>query len=173
VLASGFPSKISLRYRSPKIECKGAPLPRQGAQSPEKSVESAAQLHDLVDVHNFLTQNTMGNQISSFQGICIETGAQRSVVGKDQAKAYSELCDIRFRTKPSLRAFHFGDGVFKVSAVSVRILTQDGNNIKMDMDFVQADVPMLIGLEVLDRECLVAEMLKINSVQQSMVGHYQ
>jgi hypothetical protein len=100
----------------------------------------------------------MGNQISSFQGICIDTGAQRSVVGIDQAKAYCELCDIRFRTKPSLTAFRFGDGVFKsLGCIPVRIPTPDGNHIKMDMDVVQANVPMLIGLEVLDRECLVAD----------------
>jgi hypothetical protein len=115
----------------------------------------------------------MGNQISSFQGICIDTGAQRSVVGIDQAKAYCELCDIRFRTKPSLTAFRFGDGVFKsLGCIPVRIPTPDGNQIKMDMDVVQANVPMLIGLEVLDRECLVADNVenKLRSITRKY-GH--
>jgi hypothetical protein len=83
-----IPYKLPIGFlkRSPKIEFQGAPLPRQGAQNPEKSVEGATnQLHDLVDVHNFLTQNTKGTQISCFQCICIDTGAERSVVGIDRA----------------------------------------------------------------------------------------
>jgi hypothetical protein len=54
--------------------------------------------------------------------------------------------------------FRFGDGVLKsLGCIPARIPTPNGNYIKMDMDVVQADVPMIIGLEVLDRECLVAD----------------
>ena len=48
-----------------------------------------------------------------FQGVCIDTGAQASVVGKDQAKAYCHDSGVTFKISPSNTEFKFGDGYFK------------------------------------------------------------
>jgi hypothetical protein len=54
--------------------------------------------------------------------------------------------------------FRFGDGTFQsLGSIPVRIPTPEGKFIKIEMDVVQADVPMLIGLEILDLESLIPD----------------
>jgi hypothetical protein len=155
-LSSGFLG------RSPEKECQGAPLQRQTKKEPDKHknhIDRYSEVYtDLVDIHSVKTSLINSGNVSSFNGICIDTGAQRSVVGLKQAKAYCDLSGISFRTEPSMTAFRFGDGTFKsLGLIPVRIPTPDGKFINIEMDVVKADVPMLIGLEVLDRESLIPD----------------
>lgn len=93
-----------------------------------------------------------------FQGACVYTRAQRSVVGKDQAKAYCKQIGVRFKPNLSPTLFRFGDGTFhNLGIIPERIPSPDGSFLKIYMDVVIADVPMLIGLEVLDQNLLIAD----------------
>lgn len=47
---------------------------------------------------------------------------------------------------------YMGHGVMEI-----RIPTPNGSYIAIDAHVVKADVPLLIGIDVLDRECLVAD----------------
>ena len=143
--------------RSPKWECRGAPLQRQVKKGPDKDITTYI-YSNLVDVHTVKTSTIKSGNRSKFDGICIDTGAQRSVVGLKQAHAYCQLSGVPFKKRPSMTAFRFGDGTFQsLGSIPVRIPTPDGKFISIEMDVVQADVPMLIGLEVLDRERLIPD----------------
>ena len=80
-----------------------------------------------------------------FQGACLDTGAQKSVVAERHAKAYGERHNIRYKLEPSVTRFKFGDGTFPfLGKVEIRIPKPNGTYLKMDMDIVSADVPMLL-----------------------------
>jgi len=100
-----------------------------------------------------------------FQGAAVDTGAELSVIGMAQAKAYCQYHGIRFNLKPSSVKFKFGDGGFpSEGTLLVRIPTPDGSFIALRIDVVQADIPMLLGLDVMDREKLVANNV-LNELQ--------
>ena len=104
---------------------------------------------------------------TKFHGVCIDTGAQASVVGEKQAKAYCREVGITFKTSPSRSEFKFGDGTFKSKGkIKVRIPTPDGSFIEIDIDVVEADVPMLLGIDVMDRERIVANNVTNYAVQE-------
>ncbi len=93
-----------------------------------------------------------------FQGICLDTGAQKSVVGKKQAAAYAALMKVRLETKASNFAFKFGDGCYKsLGTIPVRIPKPNNGYIEVRIDIVDADIPMIIGLDILDKETLLAD----------------
>ena len=79
------------------------------------------------------------------------------MVGELQARAYFERHNIRYKLEPPVTHFKFGDGIFpSLGKMEVRILTKNGSYLKIDMDVVSADIPILLGLDVLDRESIVA-----------------
>ena len=63
-----------------------------------------------------------------------------------------------FKPKGSLRIFKFGEGNHHtVGQLSVRFPGPSGNVIRAKLDVIQADVPMLFGLDILDKEGFVAD----------------
>lgn len=84
-------------------------------------------------------------------------GATRTCIGWQQAKAYAREHKERLRLTKSEYAFRFGDGLYMSQGVlSVCLPTLDGSFILVRADVVHADVPLLIGLDFLDEEKLVA-----------------
>lgn len=52
----------------------------------------------------------------------------------------------------------FGDGLhMSLGKLEMRLPTPDGAFLAMSVDVVSADVPLLLGIDVLDREQLVAD----------------
>ena len=57
-----------------------------------------------------------------------------------------------------MKTFRFGDGVFNsLGTIPIRIPTSDESFLFLDIDVVQANVPMLVGLDILDRYYLVPD----------------
>lgn len=93
----------------------------------------------------------------TFLGACCDIGAQRTVIGERQAKAYCRETSKK-SLSPSDYSFMFGDGLhLSLGSIEVRIPTPDGTFIAIEIDVVSADVPLLLGIDVLDREKLVAD----------------
>lgn len=91
-----------------------------------------------------------------FHGACLDTGAQRCVIGLNQARAYCRAMQIPFKMKPSRVQFRFGDGTYSaLGSLKISIPTPQGSSISWNFDVVKADVPMLIGLDLLDEFKLV------------------
>ena len=84
-----------------------------------------------------------------FLGACIDTGMQRSVIGKKQAGAYCEFTSILFQlesvTHPPV--YKFGERHYKgFGKLSLRIPTSIYHFILAKVQVVEIDVPLLFGL---------------------------
>lgn len=77
-------------------------------KSPAPCYSAAGQL--IIElIHATTTRLT--TEVPSFDGICMDTGAQISVAGKAQAQAYCKSRGIPFVLTPSTQRFRFGDVV--------------------------------------------------------------
>lgn len=89
---------------------------------------------------------------ADFMGACLDTGATRTVIGRRQAEAYARLTgrplSLR-RDKPT--SFLFG-GVRTPSQgkVSIRVPISTELYALLHVDVVDIDVPLLVGLDILD-----------------------
>lgn len=113
--------------------------------------------HKVYTVRLFTTDFKTRKKQIKFLGACQGTGAQKSVIGVNQAKAYCRESNVRMKLKQSHSRFKFGDGDYRYfGRLDVRIPTPDGSYLPLSVDVANADVPLLIGLDVLDRLKLVA-----------------
>ncbi len=112
---------------------------------------------------------SLSRDVYDFQGACLDTSAQQSVIVIRRALAYYKQHNVRYTLKPSLTKFKFGDGVFSlVGTIQIRIPTLSYSFFKIKVNVIPADVPLLLGLDVSDNEELVA-----NNVQNELQGtHY-
>ena len=106
-----------------------------------------------------------------FHGACIDTGAQQCVVGLKQAKAYCKERDIKLKLLPSRTEFRFGDRSFRsLGAIPIRIPTPNGSFIEHRFDVVKADVPLLLGLDLLDSSGLIVNNVN-NCLENKILGY--
>ncbi len=85
-----------------------------------------------------------------------------NVIGKRQALAYCKQYNIRYTLKPTISKFKFSDGVFSsLGTMQIRISTPNNSLFKIKVNVIPANVPLILGLDVLDNEKLV-----VNSVQK-------
>lgn len=104
-----------------------------------------------------------------FNKACIDTGAQKTVIGKKQAQAYCRSQGMSMRLQKSNTSFRFGNGKHdSLGIITVRIPTRD-DEISLEVDVVQPDVPLLLGLDVLDREQLVPDNVE-NLLESRLYG---
>lgn len=93
-----------------------------------------------------------------FLGGCLDIGAQKTVARELQARAYSATVGRKFSLLPSHYAFRFGDGLHaSLGWLMIRIPTPDGIFIETRVEVGKVDVPLLLGIDLLDRERLVAD----------------
>ena len=93
-------------------------------------------------------------------GFCVDIGAPKSVAGKREInRLLATLGNHHRQIRPSSNRFRFGDETFEsLGKISLPLATPRGApRILVDFDIVQADVPALLGMDVLDREELVAD----------------
>lgn len=83
----------------------------------------------------------------------MDIGATRSVVWKHQAEAYYRLMGIPVVIMPSSRTF-FKFGKHREASIGkaqLRVPYSDSRYMQLDVDVVEIDVPLLIGLGVMDK----------------------
>jgi hypothetical protein len=86
-----------------------------------------------------------------WQGACLDTDAQRSVIGLPQVRAYCRYMGFRLTLAKSRTVFRFGVGVSKSSGIlHMRIPTPNESFMLLAVDVVDADIPFLVGLDILD-----------------------
>lgn len=113
-----------------------------------------AEDQELEKVSIFSVQIHFTPTTDEFWGACIDSGAQRTVVGQKHADAYlSQTTDDKAisqfsETNPKL--FRFGDNSHKCNGVlHVRMPVADDIVVKFDDFIVPIDIPVLLGLNVL------------------------
>jgi hypothetical protein len=90
-------------------------------------------------------------QQAEFLGACLDTGAQRSVIGLSQAKAYCRFSGTKFRPMPNNNSYRFGsDRQRSLGSMGIRMAVPGGSFLSVKVDVVAADIPFLIGLDALD-----------------------
>jgi hypothetical protein len=93
-----------------------------------------------------------------YNGACIDTGAQRTVIGLAQARTFCKFIGIPFALSISKRVFVFGvDKRKSLGILHMRLPTPNGSFIMLEVDAVPTNVPRLLGLDVLDKFGLSAD----------------
>jgi hypothetical protein len=88
---------------------------------------------------------------SRLEGAAIDTGAQRSVTGLQQARAYAQMVGSRVDILPSRRLFRFGDVTCStLGSMTVEIPCPTGMP-RVAVDDISPDILLLLGLDLMDR----------------------
>ena len=83
------------------------------------------------------------------------------MIGRRQARVYCQQHRTEYSPRPARTEFRFGDGSYpSLGTTWIRIPTPNLSYLEVDMDVVSADVLYLLGLDVLDREKLVADNVR-------------
>lgn len=98
-----------------------------------------------------------GSTQSGFKGAAIGTGSAKSCTGLKQAIIKSQ------NHKPEVRksnfASKFGNAVFKSQGVfKLVLLSFSGKYISFESDVVDADVSLLLGLDLMSREGFIIDI---------------
>lgn len=99
-----------------------------------------------------------------FYGACIDTGAQRSVIGIKQAEAYCRMLGIEMRKDADkrIRRFRFGKDIQdSVGSLQIRVPIKDDFFMVFTANVVNIDVPLLLGLDVMSEHKLVADTVDL------------
>ena len=114
---------------------------------------------------SFPNNNYFAVKKKRWEGACIDTGAQTTVIGKRQAKEYCKYMGFKFKPKRSEQTYKFGDDLQKsVGTINIRIPIKHHRVIKLDVDVVDVNVPFLLGLDFLDKYKMYP-----NTVENKMV----
>lgn len=90
-------------------------------------------------------------------GFCVDTGAPSSVIGLKELRRIANVYGRRLiRLRKSLKRFRFADASFNsLGQVEIPLATPGHlKPIYVNLDVVSADVPALLGLDILDTESL-------------------
>lgn len=91
---------------------------------------------------------------AEFHGACLDTGAQKTVIGKQQADVYAVAHGVG-RTSlgpPRPNVFRFGGGRHRsVSTLDVRVPIAQDFFLMLTVDVIDLNVPLLLGLETMDQ----------------------
>lgn len=107
---------------------------------------------DVVSAEVMVNLSHEDSRSALFLGACIDTSAQRSVIGRKQAVAYCAFSGILFQvdTVCKHRVYKFGEKRYKgLGTLLIRIPVDADRFISADVEVVDLDVPFLIGLEFL------------------------
>lgn len=96
----------------------------------------------------------------SFRGGFIDTGAHKTVIGRKQAKAYCREYGVKMKLKRSSRRFLFGDRLQKNLGEMTLYLIADNGLIPFKADVVSIDVPLLFGLDFMDKHKAVPNIVR-------------
>ena len=111
---------------------------------------------------------------AAFVGACIDTGAQRSVIGRKQALAYCDFSGTPFDvdTVRNRRVYKFGEKRYKgLGTLLIRIPVDADHFISAEVEVVDLDVPFLIGLEFLVQHGMLIDTA--HNILISEVGRWQ
>jgi hypothetical protein len=105
-----------------------------------------------------------------FNGDVLETGPQMTVIRMEQAKGYCKESGNMFSLLPSRSRFKFGASAERsLGNISIEIPTP-GSPIHINCDVLKSDLPLLIGLDILDKYGL--NVLSVEGLLQSTTEHW-
>eukprot|EP00171_Calliarthron_tuberculosum_P001155 IDg1155t1 len=111
--------------------------------------------------HEVPIYNT-SEHMADFHGACIDTGAQKSVVGRMQAESYYRWLGLPLlMMKSTNMVYKFGTyREPSIGTAKFKIPYADDREIVVELDVVNLNVPLLIGLDVLDKYKLFVDTVE-------------
>ena len=113
-----------------------------------------------------------GNKPSSIPGFCVDTGAPVSVVGLQELRCIFRRAGAKPKPlRKSFKRFRFADSTFQsLGLIDLPLATPNGiPPIYITMDVVAANVPALLGLDVLDEHSLTPNTVSNELVKCSAI----
>jgi hypothetical protein len=100
-------------------------------------------------------KNCSRSRFDCFDGACLDSGAEKSVCGFAQAKLNARRTHVPLRMAKARIQFKFGDmRLPSIGSIMFNLPTPRGV-IRTKVHVVQADVPLLLCLDILDKYNLV------------------
>ena len=93
-------------------------------------------------------------------GACIESAAQKTVIGRMQAKAYCDFANVAFelQTDGPRRTFSFEpQDHASIGTILMRVPITESHSIELLVDVVNVHVPFLLGLHKIKHFKLVLD----------------
>eukprot|EP00170_Pyropia_yezoensis_P002751 contig_11549_g2756 len=97
---------------------------------------------------------TLLETVEDFQGACVDTGAQRTVIGKPEALAHLQWAGLprRLQKNKMPEVYRFGGSRHaSVGRLTMRVPLAVDFFMELSMDVVDVNVPLLLGLDTLDK----------------------
>lgn len=105
-----------------------------------------------------------------WQGACLDTGSQRTVIGERQARAYCKYIGCKFKLQASRTVFRFGVNRQKsMGKLAVRVPVPNGSMMILNADAIPVDVPLRIGLDILAKFKLIVNTVD-NTLDSTLRG---
>ena len=109
-------------------------------------------------------------------GFCVEIGAPKAVVGRTERNRIFEKMGMGppNLSRPSFsKRFRFADNTFEsIGQVNIPLRTPFAiAPINVQLDVVQTDIPALLGMDILDRELLIADTVANRLTKRVRVEH--
>ena len=98
---------------------------------------------------------------NTFEGACLDTGAQKAVVGRSQANAYCRMLGkgLNMLAEKSPKIFRFGTQAMEsLGTLYFRIPVNDDFFVSFMASVVDINVPLLLGLDVMSEYKLVVDI---------------
>lgn len=116
----------------------------------------------------------MGKDVNNNpMGFCVDIGAPRSVVGlKELHRIFNKIGLRRPTLRRSNNRFRFADATYESLGITVIKLDVPINQspVYVELDVVSADIPALMGMDVLDRESLTPCTISNQLMKRILVG---
>jgi len=96
---------------------------------------------------------TLLTDVDVFHGACLDTGAQRTVIGNSQAKAYLASIgrDAKLATSKDLGRYRLGGGSYvTIGIVHIRVPIAEDFFLPLTVNSMDLNLPFLMGLDILD-----------------------
>lgn len=87
-----------------------------------------------------------------FEGDCVDSGAQKTVIGAVQARSYCALVNENIKETDGIRKMIYTFGSHQhsgIGQVNIRVPISHIFFLSFDEDVVYANAPLLLGLDVL------------------------
>ena len=106
-------------------------------------------------------------------GFCVDIGVPRSVIGLKEARRIYGRTGFRRQPRLSNRKLCFADSVFEsLGTVMIPLETQPAiPTIKVVLDVISADIPALLGMDVMGENSLTPCAVSKKFIKRTVVDH--
>lgn len=88
----------------------------------------------------------------------MDSEAEKSVMGVEQATAYARITGRKTTTSTRISIFRFGDEErIRKGNIQVRIPIPKGQHVVIRFKIVEANIPLLVGIDVLSAEAFILD----------------